>query len=118
MELESDGDLDLVISTDSGLRILQNNGNRTFEDVTAFSSLPPAGWLPTSLVVCDYDRDLDMDLVCSSATVPYLAVLENILHSQLRYREFDQGEGNLSMRPPLIWLWRNWMAMHRGIGAR
>ncbi|MCC6509347.1 MAG: VCBS repeat-containing protein, partial [Pirellulaceae bacterium] len=92
LELESDGDLDLVISTDSGLRLLQNNGNRTFEDVTAFSSLPPAGWLPTSLVACDYDRDLDIDLVCSSVTAPYLAVLENILHSQLRFREFDQGE--------------------------
>ncbi len=89
IELDGDGDLDLLVSTAAGLKVLQNNGNRTFEDITQYTSLPPEGWLPTSLVAVDYDRDLDLDVVLTSTSAPYLAVMENILHSQLRFLPLD-----------------------------
>lgn len=90
-ELDGDGDLDLVIGTASGIKILQNNGNRTFQEITQYSSLPPSDWILTGMVACDFDRDLDLDIVCTSNTAPYLVLLENILHSQLRYRPLNEG---------------------------
>lgn len=90
-ELDGDGDLDFVVASASGLKILQNNGNRTFQDITQFSSLPPDGWQPTAMVPCDFDRDLDLDVVCTSSTAPYLALMENILHSQLRFRPLNES---------------------------
>ncbi len=90
-ELDGDGDLDLVIATSGGMKILQNNGNRTFTDISETTSMPPPGWIPSGMVTCDYDRDLDLDVICSSTTAPYLAVLENILHSQLRYRPLNES---------------------------
>ena len=95
-ELDGDGDLDLVVSTASGLKFMQNNGNRTFQDITQHSSLPPSDWSPSGMVACDFDRDLDLDIVCTSRTSPYLAVMENILHSQFRFRPLNEGhwQGN------------------------
>ena len=90
-ELDSDGDLDLVVATASGLKVLQNNGNRTFTDITEYSALPPKDWQLTAMVACDFDRDLDLDVVCTSSVPPYLAVMENILHSQLRFRPLNDG---------------------------
>jgi hypothetical protein len=91
IDIDSDGDLDLIAATDSGLRILQNNGNRTFQDISQYSTLGPDGWIPSRLVVSDYDRDLDLDVVCSSTTAPHLVLLENILHSQFRFQPLEAG---------------------------
>ena len=90
-ELEGDGDLDLVVASSQGLKFLQNNGNRTFADITQYSDLPPGDWLPAAMVACDLDRDLDLDVVCVSQTAPYVAMMENILHSQLRFRPLNDG---------------------------
>lgn len=90
-ELDGDGDLDLVLATKSGLKILQNNGNRTFTEITEYTALPPADWMPSGMVACDFDRDLDLDVLCTSRTAPYIAVMENILHSQLRFRPLNDS---------------------------
>ncbi len=43
-ELDGDGDLDLIVSTAQGLRVVQNNGNRTFQDITQYTHcLRPVG---------------------------------------------------------------------------
>lgn len=88
LDMDSDGDLDLFVTTGGGMHFLQNNGNRTFQDVSQYSSLPVAGWLPEQVVACDYDRDLDIDVVCVSKSAPFVAVLENILHNQFRLSQF------------------------------
>ncbi len=90
-ELDGDGDLDLVVATTTGLRVLQNNGNRTFTDISQFSSLPEKTWVPTGLIAVDVDRDLDLDIVCTSREAPYLGLLENILHNQLRFRPLNES---------------------------
>lgn len=92
LDIDSDGDLDLAAITDSGLELLQNNGNRTFLDVTQFSILGPEGWQPSQLVACDFDRDLDIDLVACARSTPQWAVYENILHSQFRFRALDEQQ--------------------------
>lgn len=91
LDVDSDGDLDLAVATDSGMQLLQNNGNRTFEDISQYSTLPPAGSRPTALVACDFDRDMDTDLVVTSPGRSAWGVLENILHSQFRFRAFDEA---------------------------
>ncbi len=85
-DIDGDGDLDLIVAGKSQLRILQNNGNRTFVDVSEFSSLPDTDFRFSRLFACDVDRDLDQDLLVASRDQPGIFILENILHSQFRFR--------------------------------
>jgi len=89
LDIESDGDLDLLVSSSQGLSVFQNNGNRTFEDITAFSdlSLVPAGI--ESIRIGDVDGDLDQDALLVSPQAGHICLLENILHSQFRGRTLD-----------------------------
>ncbi len=82
-DIDADGDIDLVVAAKSKLLILQNNGNRTFVDVSEFSSLPDANVRVNAMFACDVDRDLDQDVLVASDTKGML-LLENILHSQFR----------------------------------
>ena len=84
LDLDSDGDLDLFCITDQRMYLLQNNGNRTFEDISQYSHLSDGNWLATDAVAADFDRDLDLDLICTANTEPHVMCLENILHSQFR----------------------------------
>ncbi len=88
-DIESDGDLDLIVLTNSEVRVMQNRGNRSFEEISQYSTLPSAA---TAAVVVDMDRDTDQDLVYVSPEAPRLGWLENILHGQLRAAEFPTGE--------------------------
>ena len=89
LDIESDGDLDIVASTTSGLRVLQNNGNRTFEDISQYSSFEdaPAGLF--SLVACDFDQDLDQDVLAVAAESDHVTLLENIMHGQFQTRAIE-----------------------------
>lgn len=88
VDIDSDSDLDLIVNTSSGLKVLQNNGKRNFYDISEYSSLPEAPTDVTRLVACDFDRDMDQDIITLSASRRRLAVLENTGHNQFRYREF------------------------------
>lgn len=88
VDIDSDCDLDLIVNTASGFKILQNNGQRNFGDISEHSSLPETPTNVTRLVACDFDRDMDQDIVTLSASRRRLAVLENTGHNQFRYREF------------------------------
>jgi FG-GAP-like repeat len=90
-DIDSDGDLDLILACSDGLRILQNNGNRTFMDISSFSSLSPKGFVATRLFACDVDHDLDQDVLLVGSDRG-LFLLENILHNQFRYRKLE-GKG-------------------------
>ncbi|GAB5403754.1 MAG: FG-GAP-like repeat-containing protein [Aureliella sp.] len=86
-DIESDGDLDLLLVTSGKLQFFQNNGNRTFTNFSQYSSLPPDGTNISHIYSGDFDRDLDQDFLM--ATDSGLAIFENLLHSQFRFRILD-----------------------------
>ncbi|QEG38284.1 FG-GAP repeat domain-containing protein [Roseimaritima ulvae] len=86
-DLDGDGDLDLVVATaDDGLRIWINRGNMTFFEVSQHSSLPPADDPVTAMSIGDIDRDLDLDILLTHGRSGRVAVLENLLHLQFRWK--------------------------------
>ncbi|GIW98594.1 MAG: hypothetical protein KatS3mg111_1927 [Pirellulaceae bacterium] len=89
LDIESDGDLDLLVSTANGPRVLQNNGDGSFSDTTQFSSFTE-GLVLDSLRAGDWDRDLDQDVIGIDTVSGKVILLENILHGQLRSVDLSQ----------------------------
>ena len=86
-DIDNDGDLDLMVSTPTGIRIFSNRGNLTFDEITQRSSLPESGVNITAFAIMDWDRDTDIDIVI--ATDSGAGWLENIRHGRLRYRPLE-----------------------------
>lgn len=92
LDLDSDGDLDLFLLTANGAQVWQNNGNRTFQDISEFSSFDDfagANFENSKLISCDLDEDLDQDILFCSPSTDRVILIENILHSQFRTRVLD-----------------------------
>ncbi len=87
-DIESDGDLDLLVVTTGGMLILRNNGNRTFNDISTYSYFPEVPTPISKVVACDFDRDMDQDFMLLTEDGA-VSVLENILHGQFRLRALD-----------------------------
>jgi hypothetical protein len=89
VDVDHDGDLDVIFSTGSGLSIWLNLGQLKFEEATKRSVLPPRELAATSLVAVDWDRDLDIDILVSGPGGAPAGWLENLRHGSLRWREFE-----------------------------
>ena len=61
-DYDNDGNCDLLITQIGGLKLLHNNGDGTFTDVTDTAGLNVSGDHPTSAVWADFDRDGHLDL--------------------------------------------------------
>ena len=61
-DVDADGDLDLYVSSKSGDRLLRNNLDGTWTDVTAAAGIAP-GTVSRFAVAADFDRDGDVDLL-------------------------------------------------------
>lgn len=92
IDFDQDGDLDVVLSCETGLALWANEGDMRFQDQTKRSTLPPAAQRASALVAVDWDRDVDLDIVLSGPSGK-AGYLENLRHGQFRWREF---EGKLS----------------------
>lgn len=101
LDWDADGDLDLAFLADNKVQLLQNRGNRTFESVNEFSDLGPNSWSIASISACDFDRDLDIDILISGHSKDQFAVLENILHGQFLFRELNDQWRALSQSQSL-----------------
>jgi hypothetical protein len=88
-DVDHDGDLDIILSAETGISIWLNSGALKFEEATGRSSLPPADLAATSLVAVDWDRDLDTDILVSGPNDTPAGWLENLRHGALRWRPFD-----------------------------
>lgn len=88
-DVDHDGDLDLILSTRSGISLWSNVGQMKFADISSRSGLPPVDLAATSLVAVDWDRDLDIDILLTSPTGKSVGWLENLRHGALRWREFE-----------------------------
>ncbi len=89
VDFESDGDLDLAISTQSGFHLLQNNGNRTFADISRFSQLPTAC---AHMVSGDFDFDTDQDILIVDPAQEQSQIIENLRHSEFSIRAMSGPE--------------------------
>lgn len=65
LDTDSDGDLDLLVTSYGGLALLRNNGLGHFEDVTRIAGLADRVGFWTGIAIGDYDRDGAIDVyVC------------------------------------------------------
>lgn len=88
-DLDLDGDLDFFTIAADGIRLWSNRSNWTFEEITSRSKLPPADFAPSAAVVCDWDKDTDLDILVSG--ILHVGVLENLRHGRFRWRELDES---------------------------
>src|SRR5690606_3032937 len=84
-DLDHDGDLDLVSSTEEGLSLWSNRRDFTFRNISDQSQLPPADLAVTSMIRVDWDRDVDLDLILCSRQSKQAGYLENLRHGRFRW---------------------------------
>jgi len=90
-DLEGDGDLDIVFATsDQGIRLFINRGNRTFFEVEQNESMASLTTV-SAMAIADIDRDLDLDIVTAEASNGRLGIIENLLHLQFRFRHISEA---------------------------
>lgn len=90
-DLEADGDLDLVLATESdGIRLFANRGNRSFFEITQSENAFAGDGPISDMSLIDLDRDLDLDVVTVHRGSGKVGMLENLLHLQFRSRFFDE----------------------------
>ena len=99
-DLDLDGDLDFVTVAVDGIRLWSNRSNWSFEEITSRSKLPPANFAPTAAVVCDWDKDTDLDILVAGANG--VGLLESVRHGRFRWREFDEGFASLKKSKVLL----------------
>lgn len=90
IDIEHDGDLDLVVAGQDGISIWGNRGRViAFDPMTEFSRLPPTEHRFESMTVADWDRDVDLDVVLTGSSGAPAGYLENALHGRFVWRPFD-----------------------------
>lgn len=96
IDFDHDGDLDIVAALPGSFSLLLNLGNAQFEDVTAFSSIEKTQAAPVrKMVVVDFDRDGDLDVLTTCIGHKKPGFLSNTRHGQMRWREMPPGFGDL-----------------------
>ena len=98
IDIDNDGDQDLVLTPKSHLIFLANDGRGHFAIRT---DLPLPGRMLTSLAAADYDHDGDLDLyVCA-----YSGTAEgvNTLGTPVPYHDANNGGANLLLRNQGSW---------------
>ncbi|MFT4558988.1 MAG: tetratricopeptide (TPR) repeat protein, partial [Planctomycetaceae bacterium] len=93
VDFDHDGDLDLVVSAESGISLWLNLDDSTFSEHSQYSSLPPADTQIQKLIAVDWDRNVSIDVLAFGEKQS--GVLKNILHGQLRWEPFPE-ESNVS----------------------
>jgi len=127
IDYDSDGDLDLYVSSLTGDRLLRNNLDGSWTDVTA--SALPEGTSSRAAVAADFDRDGDQDLVLALAGGG-LELLDNRRGGRLTPRPAGlpdtgtveavaSGDLNGDGRPDLVWTTAGGarVALNRGDGT-
>ncbi|HKD18817.1 MAG TPA: FG-GAP-like repeat-containing protein [Thermoanaerobaculia bacterium] len=127
-DYDADGDLDLYVSSKSGDRLLRNNLDGTWTDVTEASGIAP-GTRSVLAVAADFDRDGDVDLLLARTEGGFV-LYDNLRGGRLAPKEAGlpktgaitaaaagdvDGDGRLD----LVWVadGRAFVARNRGDGT-
>ena len=128
LDFDSDGDLDVYVSSKSGDHLVRNNLDGTWTDVTAAAGIP-AGLASRLAVAGDFDRDGDTDLVLVKVGGG-LALLDNLRGGRFVEKEAGlpksgairaavAGDVNADGRLDLVWTTDEgaFVAVNRGDGT-
>jgi hypothetical protein len=88
VDFDHDGDLDLVVSAESGISLWLNLDDSTFAEHSQYSVLPPADTQIHKLIAVDWDRNVSIDVLAFGEKRS--GVLKNILHGQMRWEPFPK----------------------------
>jgi hypothetical protein len=88
VDFDQDSDLDLVVLTPFGLRLLMNRGNNTFIDASQWLYLPDGLDPIVDVQLVDWDRDLFIDFVVQTRS-GRVGLLGNERHGAFRYRDLN-----------------------------
>ena len=102
VDVDHEGDLDLVVSTDDGISVWSNRDNMTFQNINDRSALPPANLKATVLLPVDWNRNVGIELLLAGPTMPQAGQLENLLHGRFRWREFNSEFDRLGNASSLL----------------
>ncbi len=72
VDVDHDGDLDLVVAGSGPVRLLRNNGNGAFADIASAAGMGTAASPTIAIVPTDYDNRRDIDLALVGETAPAL----------------------------------------------
>ncbi|MFN8741690.1 MAG: FG-GAP-like repeat-containing protein [Pirellula sp.] len=88
IDMDHDSDLDLIVSSNSGLSIWSNRGNWTFADVTSTSNIPKANQPTSSILALDLDRNVLNDFLLGGETTGPTMLASN-LHGRYVIRDIS-----------------------------
>ena len=98
LDLDNDGDQDLVLATDACVALYSNSGKESFQ----LESKLPIGYDGTSLSASDFDVDGDLDLlVCKYRSVRDVPALLQVTDS---FAESQSGGRNVLLRNDEGWI--------------
>ncbi len=93
IDFDHDSDLDLIVSSASGISLWSNRGDWTFADFTPFSSLPAEAQKIDTILAMDLDRNVLNDFLLGADDLAKPIFLSNNLHGRYHPSELDWKSG-------------------------